>query len=233
MRALIVDDERLARNELRRLLRAHPEVEIAGEARDFDEALRETERLRPELLFLDIQLPGGSGFDLLERLEQVPLVIFTTAFDEHALLAFKVNALDYLLKPVVPERLADAVARATRELREKSGAIAGDENIFVKDSERCWFVPLKTVVLFESEGNYTRLYFQSNRPLVLRTLNSIEERLDARSFYRASRRHIVNLRAITAVQPSDGGGLLLTLEDKLKVEMSRRRAARFRELMSL
>jgi len=111
MRALIVDDERLARAELTRLLRAHPEIEIAGEARNAEEALELIARLAPDLLFLDIQMPGMSGFELLERLEQVPQVIFTTAYDQYAIQAFEVCALDYLLKPIAPNRLAAALAK--------------------------------------------------------------------------------------------------------------------------
>src|SRR5580704_14274836 len=106
MKAIIVDDERIARQELRRLLAAHPEVEIAGEAANGEEALPLIQKLEPDLLFLDIQMPGMSGFDLLDRLREVPEVIFTTAFNQHALQAFDVNALDYLLKPIAPARLA-------------------------------------------------------------------------------------------------------------------------------
>ena len=111
MKALIIDDERLARAELRRLLEKHPEVEIVGEARDAEDALAQIGGVEPELLFLDIQMPGANGFELLEQLDRVPLVIFTTAYDEYAIQAFEVNALDYLLKPVSPERLAAALGR--------------------------------------------------------------------------------------------------------------------------
>jgi two-component system LytT family response regulator len=230
---LIVDDERLARSELRRLLAAHSDIEIVGEARDADEAMAQIRKLSPELLFLDIQMPGGSGFELLERLESVPRVIFTTAFDEHALHAFEVNALDYLLKPIRPERLAEAVSRALQQGGPKPSSIAGNQQIFVKDGERCWFVPLRKIVLFESEGNYTRVYFDGNRPSVLRSLNALEERLDASLFYRVSRRHIVNLQAITTVESTVSDGLTLTLQGNLQVEMSRRRALEFRQRMSL
>jgi two-component system LytT family response regulator len=233
LRALIVDDERLARSELRRLLAVHPEIEIVGEARDAEDAREHIERLRPDLLFLDIQMPGRTGFELLEKLEILPLVVFTTAYDEHALKAFEVNALDYLLKPIVPERLAAAVSRAVQETKVPAAPISADQKIFVRDGERCWFVPLRAIALFESEGNYTRVYFDTNRPLVLRSLNALESRLDRTLFYRCSRRHIVNLQSITAIKPSISGGLILTLEGKRAVEMSRRRTARFRELMSL
>jgi two-component system LytT family response regulator len=231
MRALIVDDERLGRAELRRLLAAHPEVEIAGEARDAEEALALIEQLQPELLFLDIQMPGRSGFELLEQLERVPLVIFTTAYDEYALRAFEVNALDYLLKPVAPDRLAAALARAA--LRKARPVMEGGQRIFVKDGERCWFVTVSDIVLLESEGNYARLYFGGNRPLVLRSLNYLEERLDPAVFFRASRKHILNLRFIDGIDPWANGGFLVRLKGGMEVEMSRRQAQKFRDVMSL
>lgn len=231
MKALIIDDERLARIELRRLLAKHPEIEIAGEARDAGEALAQIHQLEPELLFLDIQMPGSNGFELLEQLDRVPLVIFTTAYDEYALKAFEVNALDYLLKPVEPERLAAALARIGGG--KPRPAVSGDQRIFVKDGERCWFVALKEIALLESEGNYTRLFFGSSRPLVLRSLNYLEERLDPALFFRASRKHILNLKFIEAIDAWANGGFLVKLKGNFEVEMSRRQAQKFKEVMSL
>jgi two-component system LytT family response regulator len=230
MRALIVDDERLARNELRRLLGAHPQVEILDEARDAFDARRLIESLEPDLVFLDIQMPEQNGFELLASLDgHVPHVIFTTAYDEYAIRAFEVSAIDYLLKPVSPERLAAALAKVPRR-PEPAG---GRNQIFVKDGERCWFVNLSEIVLLESEGNYTRLFFGSNRPMVPRSLNYLEERLDPALFFRASRKHIVNLKRIASMDPWANGGFMLKLKDGFEVEMSRRQAQKFKELMSL
>jgi two-component system LytT family response regulator len=231
MKALIIDDERLARAELRRLLEKHPDVEIVGEARDADDALSQISRLEPELLFLDIQMPGANGFELLEQLDRVPLVIFTTAYDDYALKAFEVNALDYLLKPVAPERLAAALAKIG-SVKPKA-AVGGDQQIFVKDGERCWFVALREIVLLESEGNYTRLYFGGHRPLVLRSLNYLEDRLDPSMFFRASRKHILNLKFIESMDAWANGGFLVRLKGNVEVEMSRRQAQKFKEVMSL
>lgn len=231
MRALIVDDERLARVELRRLLEQHPEVEVVGEARDADEALVELDRLQPNLLFLDVQMPGRNGFELLEELDRVPTVIFTTAFDQYALKAFEVSALDYLLKPIAPERLAAALAKVAQP-RPKP-ALDARQQIFVKDGDRCWFVTVNDVALLESEGNYSRLYFGNEKPLVLRSLNYLEERLDPAVFFRASRKHILNLRFIEKIDPWANGGFLLKLKGGAEVEMSRRQALKFKELMSL
>jgi two-component system LytT family response regulator len=231
MKALLIDDERLARTELRRLLEKHPDIEIAGEARNAEEAIEQVGRLEPELLFLDIQMPGCNGFELLEKLERAPMVIFTTAYDEYALKAFEVNALDYLLKPVAPDRLAAALAKISAA--KPRPAVGGDQQIFVKDGERCWFVALKDIVLLESEGNYTRLFFGANRPLVLRSLNYLEERLDPALFFRASRKHILNLKFIDGIDAWANGGFLVRLKGNFQVEMSRRQAQKFKEVMSL
>jgi two-component system LytT family response regulator len=227
MRALIVDDERLARAELRRLLGQHPEVEIAGEARNGEEALKLACEISPDLLFLDIQMPGMTGFDLLERLEDVPQVIFTTAYDEYALKAFEVNALDYLMKPIAPERLAAALAR----LRPRSSRRL--EQVFLRDGERCWIVPFDDIFLLESDGNYTRVYFRNERPLIRRSLNALETQLDPAMFFRAGRNAILNLKWIEKVDLAASGGLVATLRGGREVEISRRQSAWLRELLSL
>jgi two-component system, LytTR family, response regulator len=228
MKALIVDDERLARVELRRLLGAHPEVEIVGEARDGNEACDLVRKLSPDLLFLDIQMPGKTGFEVLEALDDVPQVIFTTAYDEYAIRAFEVNALDYLMKPIAPARLAASLAR----VRPVSG-VPRLEQVFVRDGERCWILRLPEIFLLESEGNYTRLYFGSERPLIRRSLNALEEQLDPAMFFRADRRQILNLKWIEKVEVAISGGLLVTLRGGRTVEMSRRQSARLREVLSL
>jgi two-component system LytT family response regulator len=228
MKALIIDDERMARQELRRLLAAYAGIEIAGEARTGEEALDLISRLEPDVLFLDIRMPGMNGFDLLQRLDDVPQVIFTTAYDEYALKAFEVSALDYLVKPVAPARLAAAVAKLSPcTVRSRL------ERVFVKDGERCWLVPVTDILLLESEGNYTRLHFANQRPLIPRSLAALHERLDPAVFFRAGRRHIVNLKWVDRVESGIAGNLLITLRGGTTVEMSRRQSARFREALSL
>ena len=231
MKAMIVDDEPLARRELRRLLAEFPDIDIVGEAANAAESAVGVEQWLPELLFLDIQMPGGSGFDLLARLEHVPHVIFTTAYDHHAVRAFEVNALDYLLKPIEPERLAAAIAKARSAKSEgqpaaQSGATI--ERLFVRDGSRCWFVPLREVCLMMSEGNYVRLYWGKSRPLLARPLTSLEQRLDPGRFFRANRRQIINLDLIEGVEPGVGGQLHVQLRDGPEVEISRRQARLFR-----
>ena len=209
--AVIIDDERLARNELKKMLVDYPEIEVVGEAANVDEARKIIEELNPELIFLDIQMPVKTGFVLLEELERVPIVVFTTAHDEYALKAFEVNALDYLLKPIDPKRLSDAIQKLVfqddRDLLVNEGRsenrnfLSDLDQVFVKDGEKCWFVKLAEIRLFESVGNYARVFFGANKPLILKSLNSLEERLDPKTFFRANRKHIVNLRMIDKVEP--------------------------------
>lgn len=231
MKVLIVDDEPLARLELHRLLAAFPGIVIAGEARNSDEAETAIRALAPDLVFLDIQMPGGTGFDLLARLNNPPRVIFTTAYDQHAVRAFEVNALDYLLKPVEPERLAAAMTKA-RALPAPS-AQAPLAQIFVRDGPKCWFVPLTEVALLAAEGNYVRLFWGSERPLLSRSLVALEARLDPERFFRANRQQIVNLGFVEKVEPDSGGRLLARMRSGEMVEISRRQARLFRSRMSL
>jgi two-component system LytT family response regulator len=242
MRAIIIDDERLARAELRKLLQDFPEVEVVDEAANAEEGIAKIEAQNPDLIFLDIQMPGKTGFDMLASLERSPNVIFTTAYDEYALKAFEVNALDYLLKPVEPKRLADAIQKLHFVESKESisngehinrSLLSENDQVFVKDGERCWFVKLSEIRLFESVGNYAKVFFGNNKPLILKSLNALEERLDEKTFFRANRKHIVNLRMIDKVEPYFNGGLLLELKGGEKIEVSRRQTVKFKEMMSL
>ena len=232
MNALIIDDEPLARRELRRLLVAHPSIQIVGEAGDIDEARERIESLAPEVVFLDIQMPGGTGFDLLGQLDWVPRIIFTTAYDRYAVKAFDVNALDYLLKPIEPERLAAALDKlqatppAARRAAHKDSSL---EQLFVRDGPRCWFVPLRDVSVFTAEGNYVRMQWGQERPLLGRSLAALESKLDPRRFFRANRQQIINMEFIRSVDLGVGGRLHVQLNDGREVQISRRQAREFRE----
>ena len=243
LRTVLVDDERLARVGMRRLLAEHAGVAVVGEAggaeaaRDLLGGLREA-GTPADLLLLDVQMPGESGFELLASLDPVPpAVVFVTAFDEHALRAFEVAALDYLVKPVAPVRLAAALARVQAARQPAAQAddapLGPDDRVFVKDGEALHFVRLGDVRAFESEGNYVRLHLPGARPLALRSLAALDERLDPRAFFRASRTHIVNLGAVVRLDDWPGGQIRVTLEGGLVVEMSRRQARAFRARTSL
>ena len=240
IKAIIVDDERLARNELKKLLEQHPEIQIVDEASNVDEGVEKIDLLRPDLIFLDIQMPGKTGFDLLAELEKAPRVIFTTAYDEYAIKAFEVNALDYLLKPIDPIRLTDAIQKLRTEIELEQASLLGTnrgplteaDQVFVKDGEKCWFVKLTEIRLFESVGNYAKVYFAGNKPLILKSLNALEDRLDERVFFRANRKHIINLHWIEKIEPYFNGGLLVELKGGEKIEISRRQTVKFKEMMS-
>lgn len=230
MKALVVDDEPLARRELRRLLAAFPAVEVSGEAGNIDEARLAIESLAPDVVFLDIQMPGGTGFDLLAQLDRVPRIVFTTAWDQYAVRAFEVNALDYLLKPIEPERLAMALQKIQAAAPPpRTGRGAPLEQLFVRDGPRCWFVPLREVSLFSAEGNYVRMRWGQERPLLGRSLAALEEKLDPQRFFRANRAEILNLDFIERVEMGEGGRLHVQLREGPEIEISRRQARLFRE----
>jgi two-component system LytT family response regulator len=239
MKALIIDDERLARKELTNLLQEYPEIDIVGEAVNAEDAIEKIEALKPDLLFLDIQMPGKTGFELLQMLDNVPEVIFTTAYDEYALKAFDFNALDYLLKPIEPDRLKEAINKLLKRAQPEEGITVDEkklgpsDRVFVKDGDKCWFVKLENIRLFESDGNYIKIYFDNFKPMIHKSLNALDERLDDRAFFRASRKHIINLTWVESIESWFNGGLMVVLRGGDKVEVSRRQAARFKEMMSL
>lgn len=243
MKALIVDDERLARKELMSLLTEFDTLEIVGEAVNADDAYEKIKELQPDLLFLDIQMPGKTGFELLQMLDDVPQVIFTTAYDEYAIKAFEVNALDYLLKPVQPERLRESMnkllSNAEKGVKraesdgDRTAKLGVNDQVFVKDGEKCWFVRLSKVRLFESDGNYIKVYFDNQKPMIHKSLNALDERLDDKVFFRANRKHMINLNWVDNIEPWFNGGLMVTLQGGEKVEVSRRQATKFKDMMSL
>jgi two-component system LytT family response regulator len=231
MKALVVDDEPLARRELRRLLAAFPSVQVVGEAGNIDDARARIDEWSPDVVFLDIQMPGGTGFDLLSQLDRVPRIVFTTAYDQYAVKAFDVNALDYLLKPIEPERLATALRKLEAGPVMSEGASL--EQLFIRDGPRCWFVPLREVSVFSAEGNYVRLSWGKERPLLGRSLLTLEEKLDPRRYFRANRSQIVNLEFIERVELGEGGRLHVQMRDGPEIEVSRRQARLFRARSSV
>jgi len=237
MKAIIVDDERLARQELKTMLAEHKDIEVIAECANANEAKEKINLLKPDVVFLDIQMPGKNGLELAQELHPLPELIFITAHDEYALRAFEVNALDYLLKPVQPQRLAETLKKLylkEEEAPQDFRTILTDEDqVFLKDGERCWFVKLSNVRLFESEGNYVRVIFENNRPLILRSLNNLEHRLSPASFFRASRKHIINLKWVENIEAWFNGGLMVKLRGGEQIEISRRQSVKLKDMMSL
>lgn len=236
MKAIIVDDERLARKELTRLLANFPKIEIIAECDNAEEAIKQVDLLKPDLVFLDIHMPGKDGFGVLEELDFMPQVIFVTAYDEYAIKAFEVNALDYLLKPIQTDRLEEAINKLQKEeipFVKDSDKWGLNDQVFVKDGDKCWFVKLEDVPMFESEGNYVRVYFNKNKPLILKSLNNLASKLNENVFFRANRKFIINLTWVDSVENWFNGGLMVKLKNGEQVEISRRQASKLKEMKSL
>ncbi len=234
IRTVIVEDSRLARQELKELVKEHPEIEIVGEAENVDDAHKLIEETNPLLLFLDINMPEKDGFQLLELLDEIPVVIFTTAYDEYAIKSFEYNAFDYLLKPINKERFAKSIKKLLPILEEKDNTtetkkLSEESQIFIKEGEQCWMVLLKDISLFEIVGNYTRVYFEDKKPLIYKSLNQIESKLPDHRFFRANRQQVVNLKHIENVVPWFNGKLKMTLDNGNEVEVSRRQSQKFKQ----
>jgi two-component system LytT family response regulator len=232
--AVIVEDSRLARKELVGLLRSHPNIALLGEADSAETALQLIKQTSPDLIFLDIHLPGKNGFEILQDLDIVPAIIFTTAFDQYALKSFEFNTIDYLLKPISPERLEKAILKVEALLSRKTDSRTEDklqltDRIFVKDRNRSWFVTLAEIRIFESQGNYTQIFFDQERPLILKTLQQISSTVDERFFLRANRQQLVNTKFILDVAELPGNRLRLTLITGEEIQVSRRQSGKIKE----
>ncbi len=235
MRTILIDDEPLARDVVKHYLSNFPDVEVVAECSDGFEGIKAIAQHQPDFIFLDIQMPKISGFEMLELVEKPPAVIFTTAFDEYAIKAFEVNALDYLLKPIQSERLEEAINKfiSPEVVVNNSQKLGLNDQVFVKDGEKCWFVKLANVPMFESEGNYVRVYFENNKPLILKSLNNLANKLDENVFFRANRKYIINLNWVDTIENWFNGGLMVKLKTGDKIEISRRQASRLKDMKSL
>jgi two-component system, LytTR family, response regulator len=247
MKTMIIEDSRLARSTLKDLLTHYPHLELCGEAENPEEALPIIQKETPELLLLDIHMPGKNGFELLEMLDYEPQVIFVTAHADYAIRSFEFATVDYVLKPVSPERFKKAIARlekisTTHDALNKNGTISTNEfsstlalenRVLLREGEDCHFVLLKNITYFESLGNYTQVFWDNKSATVLRPLGKIEARLPAQVFFRASRKHIVNMLDVVSVEHWINGGFRLQLKHGNYVEVSRRHASNFKEIFSL
>ncbi|WP_191859550.1 LytR/AlgR family response regulator transcription factor [Hanstruepera ponticola] len=236
-KTIIIDDERLAREEVKRALKPHQEFHVVGEASHVDEALKLIETEVPDIIFLDIHMPEKSGFDLLEELGTVPEVVFTTAYDQYAVKAFELNALDYLVKPLRDERFAKTIAKVKQELLKKREAtpdvLPMHRKIFIKDGEACYFIPLSEIRYIESLENYARLYFGEQKAMIKRSLNLLEEKLDPTVFFRANRSQIINTHYIQAIHPHFNNRLQIQLTSGETIDVSSRQSVKFRNWNSL
>lgn len=236
MKALVVEDSRIAREGLVRMLKKYPDLDIIGEADHPDSALLLIEQHRPEVIFLDIHMPGESGFALLEKLDYNPQIIFTTAYSEYAIKSFDFHTIDYLLKPISHERLDQAIAKLQFSLEKQAAesrqALEMNHKIFVKDGDHCHLVTLETIRYFESCKNHVRIFFNDKSAFIKKSLNQVEERLPRKFFFRANRQYIVNLQAIRAIEEGIHDGYLITMDNGMEIEVSRRQAVDLKELLS-
>lgn len=236
--AVIVEDSRLARNELKELIKTHKEIELLGEAENVDEGYELIKKTNPDLLFLDINMPEKDGFELLEMLDEVPLTVFTTAFDEYAIKSFEYNAFDYLLKPINQKRFSKSIEKVlesletTSEDSKKEGVLSLDKQIFIKDGEKCWLVKIQDIALFEIVGNYTRVFFENQKPLIYKSLTQIEEKLPEDVFFRANRQQIINIRHVKKVVSWFNGKLKIEMSSGEEIEISRRQSYVFKDQLS-
>jgi len=236
---IIIDDEKPARKELEYLLGKYESIEILASCSNADEGIEAVNRLAPNLIFLDINMPGKTGFDLLEELDNPPYIIFVTAYDQFAIQAFEASAFDYLLKPVLPERLYKALTSLWQEIEKEqqvnntTAGLTKDSKVFIKDGEKCWLVKLNQVYLIESVGNYTKWYFNDARPMLHRTLNYLDEKLPPDIFFRANRGQLINLDFVAKINTYFKGGMLVELDNGQKIELSQRQAVKFRERLSI
>lgn len=248
IRVVVADDEPLARERIRTLLAAHPDVELVAECGDGEDAIQAVAARRPDLLFLDVQMPELDGFGVLAAFppDERPHVVFVTAYDEHAVRAFEVNAIDYLLKPVEPRRFEAALARVRTRLAGPSAdrdtvleAVLNElrrgrgyaSRLVVRDGSRVSFVRVEDIDWIDAAGNYVKLHVAGNVHLLREPLKTLETRLDPDRFLRVHRSAIVNLERIASVEPYFHGEYTLTLRDGTRITSSRTHSARLRSFL--
>ncbi len=230
---LIVEDSRLARKELVSMVKSLDKFDEIYSAENAAEAIEILNEKNISVLFLDIHLPGKNGFELLESLDFAPQVIFTTAYDEYAIKSFEFNTVDYLLKPIKKDRLIQSIEKLNAEIEIDQKQLDIDQQVFVKDGDKCWFVKLKDIYLFESMGNYSKVYFENEKPLIQKSLNYLESVLDDSIFFRVNRQQIINLNYIDKVIPWFNGKLKIQLKSGVEIEVSRRQSQRVKNMFSL
>jgi two-component system LytT family response regulator len=240
LKVVIIEDSRLARNELKTLIKNHKEIQLIGEAENVDKGFELINETNPDLIFLDIQMPEKDGFELLEMLDEIPLTIFTTAFDEYAIKSFEYNAFDYLLKPINPERFSKTIAKILdniqknkTEKEQSKNTLNSERQIFIRDGEQCWLVKIKNIFLFENVGNYTRLFFENNKPLIYKSLTQIEKKLPKELFFRANRQQIININHVDKIVTWFNGKLKIQMKSGQEIEISRRQSYIFKEYLSI
>lgn len=236
MKVVVVEDSRIAREGLIEMLKEFPELEVVGDAEHPVPALELIRDKRPDVIFLDIHMPGETGFDLLEKLDYEPRIIFTTAYSEYAIKSFDYHTIDYLLKPISQERLALAVAKLKTNSHDVSVELKPkldmNHKILIKDEDKCHLVTLESILYFESCKNHVRIFFHQQSAFIKKSLTQVEERLPTKFFFRANRQFIVNLQSITSIEEDIKDGYLVTMTNGKIIDISRRQALDLKGLLS-
>jgi len=230
IKTVVVEDSELARMEMQHLLSRLDTISVVGEAKNGKEAIELIESLLPDLILLDIHLPDMDGFQVLNEISTTPPVVFTTAYDEHAVKSFDYNTIDYLLKPIKFSRLQKAVAKI--QIEEEKPPFSLDNPIFIKGDDQFHIVQLKEIALFSTEGNYTKVYFKNQTQLIHKSLHQIEKRLDPLHFFRTNRNQLISLNHIVQADKWFKGKLMLTLSNGEKVEVSERQSVKLKQRLS-
>jgi two-component system, LytTR family, response regulator len=242
IRTIIVDDEDLARQVIREMLKTHPEIEIVGECANGFDAVKSVAELKPDLMFLDVQMPKLDGFEVLELIGSEVAVIFATAYDEHAIRAFEVHAVDYLLKPFRAERLNDALLRAKERIGKRPAAAPDQlaaaarsaefaERIVVKDGTRVHIFPAAKLDYAEAQDDYVALASQGKKYLKQQTISSLEASLDPKNFVRVHRSYLVNLERVSRLEPYGKDSHIAILSDGSRLPVSRSGLTRLKEFL--
>ena len=233
IKVLIIDDEPLARAELQRLLKKHKQIEVLGEAQNIIDGKALVEDLAPDAIFLDIEMPGGTGLELAEQFKGEIPIVFCTAYNEFAVDAFSLNAVDYLLKPAAPARLEKAIEKLTSLLSEtESTQLEDDFKLMVKFADKMKIILLRDILRFESVGNHAAIYTEFGKSYIHSSLSKIEAKLDPSVYLRASRSEIIRLDAVVHLEESINYGLTATLSNGSEVDISRRQASALKKQMS-
>ena len=231
--AIIIDDERIARQELIRLLHKHPNINVLAQAQEIDEGLAQINQHKIDVIFLDIEMPGGTGLQLAEQLNGEYPIIFCTAYDEFAVDAFSLNAIDYLVKPIIPERLEQSLNRlSVVEQDVNVEPLSDDFKLMVKFSDQMKIILLGDIIRFESIGNHAAIYTSQGKAFIHSSLNKIESRLNTNDYFRASRADIIRLDAIEQIEQNINYGFTARLSNKNEVEISRRQASKLKSMLA-
>ncbi len=241
IKALVIDDEHLARQNLKMRLKSFPEIDVVAECANGFEGYKAIAEYQPDLIFLDIQMPKINGFELLEMIENPPMVIFSTAYDEYALKAFEAGAIDYLLKPFSKQRLQDAIEKCLKNVQQVQQKLASfsatlphrKDRIVVKDRGEIRIIPVDKIRYIEADEDYVKIHTETKTHLKKTTMQRLEDTLEAKQFVRVHRSFLLNLKYLTKIEPYGKNNHMGLLKDKARIPISRSGYALLRQQLDI